>query len=584
MKIKEFIKTSDRFNYVYDHYRYNTRSYSPQSFYRTLDQLTYNFISVINSSIFNYYRDKNIQLYKYVNNEFSQYITENLSALEERDGRSVFELYYDYARQCMHALYKRINTPESVITKSAVSIYSGHNEANFAEYIVDTRNIMECVNYLKNGSNLHIVDRFRSNTTLDLLKEKYGDDMILVFSKYFMYDYKNKITFIDFENAYLNSRINNIVNKSAYNFFNTYFEDIYRREEKYDFDDLMAHLNFEKLDVLNSHIRNMTNECNNRSIADVYRYLGDTIADNGRRIIKGTCSDIIDATEASKNNLVRQINELNKLKQDYFVAEMSLIKKDNEERDNPKTLETLKFLEISKKFGQISDYTITKLSDVDTSADIFYDSTARHLMHDYPGTVRIKIRTNWLPADFIDMIQLKRTYTDIVWSDSAREEIIKDRVLGDGSAAFFVHPYTIIIYIIPDIGIKHFFYTDQGSDIDYRFTGNGHTNYGSGAGERYNARGSVQGNTGCVGTFSTSFAACSGDMNLAKYISLTIQYLQTLVPGDLAGNYSLKHCPIVDLETGEVLSCHKDGDKNSDTYIGWYLNNESTVHFVKEKE
>ena len=39
MKIKEFMKTSDRFNYVYDHYRYSTISYT-RSFYRTLDQLT----------------------------------------------------------------------------------------------------------------------------------------------------------------------------------------------------------------------------------------------------------------------------------------------------------------------------------------------------------------------------------------------------------------------------------------------------------------------------------------------------------------------------------------------------------------
>ena len=75
---------------------------------------------------------------------------------------------------------------------------------------------------------------------------------------------------------------------------------------------------------------------------------------------------------------------------------------------------------------------------------------------------------------------------------------------------------------------------------------------------------------GCLGSSANIFQECGSEYNLTKYISLLLQYLQTFIPLDSAGDFSLVHNPIIDNE-GKVVSFLDDV-----TAIGKYINENPT--------
>ena len=220
---------------------------------------------------------------------------------------------------------------------------------------------------------------------------------------------------------------------------------------------------------------------------------------------------------------------------------------------NPEVSKAIKYLEKMKATNIVKDYFI----DMDQNS--------------------LVIHTNWLRQKFVELNNLNKRYlNDYIYESyrsildgvedpdkyiKSRNECIASILNYEDKYSFVIMPATIVINFssVLNHGIGYEYFTKEKNPHSLK---NGHSKYFS----AFIGYKDMSLTRGCLGSSESLFNECSCEYNLTKYISLLLQYLQTFIPIDSAGDYSLLHNPIIDNE-GKVISYLDDV-----TVIGKYIN------------
>ena len=166
----------------------------------------------------------------------------------------------------------------------------------------------------------------------------------------------------------------------------------------------------------------------------------------------------------------------------------------------------------------------------------------------------LRIITKCLPMTFVDKSELKKTYKNTSYSFNNRDKLENHKSLisqmeHDSDLVFVTSPIVINIIFTQDAIKVGFIYNDGDAD----FIRNQHLKYGG----NVNYEGTRYGTEGCRGSFVNSFSEACTKHQLARVISLIMQYICGFSPADIAGEATLRNVMIARFSTGEILS-HRD--------------------------
>ena len=457
--------------------------------------------------------------------------------------------------------------------KSVIASYST------SEFSIDTDAIFRNEGYT-------IISRFRDNTIEDLTNY-YGDKIVIKISK-LCYYVNGKGLFIIIPTNYFSVLIDQhiyflskvVATRSSQTWFyknKEYLLSLFKNEKiKGIVGKIVEGTNDDELNTLAQDVIVSTIKRENKKINKHNReYLAECVKNNisyyTSRYDINTSIETLKSDIKSKN---RDINE--ELKDAYqslrnFRLQLDTIESNLDKSGvNPEVSKAIKYLEKMKSSKLVRDYFI----DIDESA--------------------LVIHTNWLKQKFVELNNLNKRYLNDCIRNSyvsimgrveepdkyieERNKYIESILNYEDKYSFVIMPATIVIKFSStlDHGIGYEYFCNE-----YKRQGlmNGHSKYFS-ADISYDAI-SVGLTRGCLGSSANIFQECGSEYNLTKYISLLLQYLQTFIPLDVAGDFSLVHNPIIDNE-GKVVSFLDDV-----TAIGKYINENPTPQaraFIDKEE
>lgn len=177
----------------------------------------------------------------------------------------------------------------------------------------------------------------------------------------------------------------------------------------------------------------------------------------------------------------------------------------------------------------------------------------------------LKIYTGWVPAIYVDKTQLAAYLKSGYSGREDRKQYLEGYI--NGEYMIWTAPIDIAIKFSDQIyhGLKYDRFRRNNSINATDYLENGHQHYGS-------EQSVGCGNTGCMGTFAIGFADASATYNIPKMIALQLQYVQTLVPLDWAGDKSINNCIITDKNNKIVDACDQ-------SLIGKYIDNSNPYDF-----
>lgn len=426
-----------------------------------------------------------------------------------------------------------------------------------------------------------IISRFRDNTIEDL-NRFYGDKLVFKVSKCCYYVNGKGLIFLTPTQCIVTEMLRKmtflfnklIATKSAQNWF-------YKNKEY-----LLSLIKNEK-------VKNIVNKIINDEdlVDDTYNFILDIFRVENKKVNKyyneyldninqsrliDYCSRhdaslSIKELKAHIKNINMSINE--ELKDTYagirnLNLQLELLEENLKKSGaNPEVVKAIKYLEKMKSSKVVRDY--------------FIDNKENALV----------IHTNWLRQKFVELNNLNKrylndyiyhTYCEILRVENpdqyikTRNDCIASMLNYEDKYSFVVMPATIVIKFssILQHGIGYENFIDYNA---YTFLKNGHSKYFTTEVSYKN----ICLNKGCLGSSENVFNECSSEYNLTKYISLLLQYLQTFIPLDTAGDFSLIHNPIIDND-GKVISFIDDL-----TAVGKYINENSSPEsspFVDKEE
>lgn len=224
---------------------------------------------------------------------------------------------------------------------------------------------------------------------------------------------------------------------------------------------------------------------------------------------------------AIQSNLNRALNEIEELQRKY-AKELKNKELYSALIEQPTEITKITYLNRLIGLNYIHDMSIKTLSDA----------------------VIIRLELNHLPILYYANENLTRCLPE----GRRTPEIIKE--LTDGTAHLYTLFNNLKITINPneENPITHqFTYEASGTNTFYM---NQHALFHEGR--------------GCLGTFAFPLLEASREMNINKYLALIIQYLQTITPGDVLGNKTIRHAPIYK-NNGEPL-CINYGELSEEIY------------------
>lgn len=294
---------------------------------------------------------------------------------------------------------------------------------------------------------------------------------------------------------------------------------------------------------INRYYKKYMSDISNNTIENYScRYDMHTVIENIKADIRNTNRSITDELKEAHQTLRNLTLQLETLESSLKKSGM-----------NPEVSKAIKYLEKMKATNIVRDY--------------FIDSEQNSLV----------IHTNWLRQKFVELNNLNKRYlNDYVYENyrsildgvedsdkyiKSRNECIESILNYEDKYSFVIMPATIVINFssVLNHGIGYEYFTKEKNPHSLK---NGHSKYFS----AFIGYKDMSLTRGCLGSSESLFNECSCEYNLTKYISLLLQYLQTFIPIDSAGDYSLLHNPIIDNE-GKVISYLDDV-----TVIGKYIN------------
>ena len=503
----------------------------------------------------------------------SEYLENNLivgveyNTTYEKDGDEVKQRSYLTRVQ----VEDRVKDDIKLILEDNKSLIASYSTS---EFNIDIDDIFRIEGYT-------IISRFRDNTIEDLINY-YGDKIVIKISK-LCYYVNGKGLFIIIPTNYLSCLVDQhiyflskvVATRSSQTWF-------YKNKEY-----LLSLIKNEK-------VKNIVNKIINDEdlVDDTYNFILDIFRVQNKKVNKYYNEDLdninqsrlidycsrhdaslsIKELKAHTKNINMSINE--ELKDTYagirnLNLQLELLEENLKKSGaNPEVVKAIKYLEKMKSSKVVRDY--------------FIDNKENALV----------IHTNWLRQKFVELNNLNKrylndyiyhTYYEILRVENpdqyikTRNDCIASMLNYEDKYSFVVMPATIVIkfssILQHGIGYENF--------IDYNFNTflkNGHSKYFTTEVSYKN----ICLNKGCLGSSENVFNECSSEYNLTKYISLLLQYLQTFIPLDTAGDFSLIHNPIIDND-GKVISFIDDL-----SVIGKYINEnpspESSPFVDKEEE
>lgn len=294
---------------------------------------------------------------------------------------------------------------------------------------------------------------------------------------------------------------------------------------------------------INRYYKKYMSDISNNTIENYScRYDMHTVIENIKADIRNTNRSITEELKEAHQTLRNLTLQLETLESSLKKSGM-----------NPEVSKAIKYLEKMKATNIVRDY--------------FIDSEQNSLV----------IHTNWLRQKFVELNNLNKRYlNDYVYENyrsildgvedsdkyiKSRNECIESILNYEDKYSFVIMPATIVINFssVLNHGIGYEYFTKEKNPHSLK---NGHSKYFS----AFIGYKDMCLTRGCLGSSESLFNECSCEYNLTKYISLLLQYLQTFIPIDSAGDYSLLHNPIIDNE-GKVISYLDDV-----TVIGKYIN------------
>lgn len=177
----------------------------------------------------------------------------------------------------------------------------------------------------------------------------------------------------------------------------------------------------------------------------------------------------------------------------------------------------------------------------------------------------LKIYTGWVPAIYVDKTQLAAYLKSGYNGRESRKQYLEGYI--NGEYMIWTAPIDVAIKFSDQIyhGLKYDRFRQNNSVDANSSLENGHQHYG-----REQSAGC--GSTGCMGTFEIGFADAAATYNIPKMIAFQLQYIQTLVPLDWAGDQSIDNCIITDMNNKIVDACDQ-------SLIGKYIDNSNHSGF-----
>ena len=418
-----------------------------------------------------------------------------------------------------------------------------------------------------------IISRFRDNTIEDLT-QYYGDKIAIKVSKSCYFINGKGIIFIA-PTRNLSSLIEQqifafyklLATKSSQTWFyknKEYLLSFIKNEKiKTIVSKIIMEENDDELNDISQNVILDIFKIENKKINRYYKKYMSNISDNTienyscrydmHTVIENIKADIRNTNRSITEELKEAHQTLRNLTLQLETLESSLKKSGM----NPEVSKAIKYLEKMKATNIIKDY--------------FIDSEQNSLV----------IHTNWLRQKFVELNNLNKRYlNDCIYvnycsildgvedSDKyikSRNECIESILNYEDKYSFVIMPATIVINFssVLNHGIGYEYFTKEKNPHSLK---NGHSKYFS----AFIGYKDMSLTRGCLGSSESLFNECSSEYNLTKYISLLLQYLQTFIPIDSAGDYSLLHNPIIDNE-GKVISYLDDV-----TVIGKYINENPT--------
>ena len=508
----------------------------------------------------------------------SEYLENNLivgveyNRTYEKDGDEVKQRSYLTRKQ----VEDRVKDDIKLILEDNKSLIASYSTSEFS---IDIDDIFRIEGYT-------IISRFRDNTIEDLINY-YGDKIVIKISK-LCYYVNGKGLFIIIPTNYLSCLVDQhiyflskvVATRSSQTWFyknKEYLLSLFKNEKiKGVVSKIIEGTNDDELNTLAQDVIVSTIKRENKKINKHNKdYLAECVKNNisyyTSRYDINTSIENLKSDIKSKN---RAINE--ELKDAYqslrnFTLQLDTLESNLEKSGvNPEVSKAIKYLEKAKSSNLIRDYFI----DLNDSAMI--------------------IHTNWLKQKFVELNNLNKRYLNDCIRDSyrsimgrvdepdkyidERNKYIESILNYEDKYSFVIMPTTIVIKFSStlDHGFGYEYFCNE---LKRQSLMNGHSKYFS-ADISYDHI-PVGLTRGCLGSSANIFQECGSEYNLTKYISLLLQYLQTFIPLDSAGDFSLIHNPIIDNE-GKVVSFLDDV-----TVIGKYINENPTPQaraFIDKKE
>lgn len=389
---------------------------------------------------------------------------------------------------------------------------------------------------LSQTDKYHLINRFRTDKPLSRLTESYGNNLFVRLSGKCVYCTGNNSLYIIKNGLNDNSRL---LTPNGRKFFIENYKDI--------FSDIITAENVDALDSLihGNGIIDLSalNQITDNDISNYSFVVLD-------KFVKNAESFPISIDEQIKSSIDRFKNAFSDCNTELIKAQTELRALTQSNSANTKYADDIiRFLTRQKERGIIYDFSILDSHSLSTNHTSVRDRRSLNESYRFDKAVcEIRVHMNWAATVYIDKHVLSRACNDF---SSATSEAYKKYVVpkttdnpdGLEIGLPYVEPITILFAINRSGKISFRFAGEEmpGNMLEpyykdlYRQLMHGHANYS------------------CLGSFRERLAELASNNDYIRYISSIIQYYQTLAPGDIAGNYSLTRCPIVEIATGKVL-------------------------------
>lgn len=413
----------------------------------------------------------------------------------------------------------------------------------------------EYLTYILNCNEYHVISRMKILSPTELA-EKYGEKLAFKISKYIWYISDIGYILIPYPHYAGYSSINNV---SFYESIKKYGSLQFEKyiESRNNLDYFLTPFSEEFKDFIYQIAYNNSEEEVANKICD---YLKTSIEEQDnyyKQLYLVQSKELLTAGRLYNNNFTS--NFLANCKR----LSSSIIKYSNEKYANR--------LDISKQImlATINEDSVTKLNVTKGIAilerEMNRTDNLKYVLNYEMNRDILKIYTGWVPALYVDKTQLAAYLASGYNGSKRRKQYLEGYINGENM--IWTAPIDIAIKFSDKIyhGLKYDrFHQNNYIDVNHSLE-NCHQHYGS-------EESSGCGSTGCTGTFNIGFTDAGATYNIPKMIALQLQYIQTIVPFDWAGNQSIDYCIITDNNNKIVDACDQ-------SLIGKYIDNSNPNNF-----